>query len=386
MSEFRRECESSFYRELYHVEGKNQRILLNAVTGRQYLEKTLDVYDIRVYEYLRTHRDIHIPAVESYTERDGKLVVLEDYVNGETLTAYLARGIPDAERRRIVLELCDALTFLHSAAPPIIHRDLKTDNVIITPEGVVKLIDYDAATVFDPTKSADTVLMGTPGAAAPEQYGFARSDARTDIYALGVLIRQLLPQDKNYLAAADRATRMDPDDRWSSAEEMKQALCGAQQKDGKQVVLKKLLKKKRFWIAASAVVVCVLFFSVLKESGKILEKTFERNAFSVSENAESVTEADNKEKQSSANPAIREKIKNEVDAYEAFVDEYCSFMKSYKNGDNTANMLSSYTEIMKKYNDWLKKINLLKTDLSPDELIYYNEAMLRCIKRLNEVN
>lgn len=224
MSDFREQCESSFYRELYHIEGKNQRILLNTVTGRQYLEKTLDVYDLRVYEFLRVNKNIHIPAVESCTVRDGKLVVLEDYVNGETLTNALRRGLPEPERRRVVLEVCDALQFLHAANPPIIHRDVKADNIILTPDGVVKLIDYDAATVFDPTKTADTVLMGTPGAAAPEQYGFARSDARTDIFALGVLIKQILPNDAEYIAAADVATRMDPNARWQSVEEMKNAL------------------------------------------------------------------------------------------------------------------------------------------------------------------
>ncbi len=224
MSDYRDQCESSFYKELYHVDGKNQRVLLNTVTGRMYLEKTLDTYDLRVFEFLRVNRNPHIPAVESCALRDGKLVVLEDYVNGETLTEYLKRGATEQERLRIFLDVCDALRFLHSANPPIIHRDVKADNILITTDGIVKLADYDAAKVFDPAKNADTVLIGTPGAAAPEQYGFAQSDARTDIYALGVLLRQLLPVGSKYAAVAEKATRMDPKDRYRSVEEIKKAL------------------------------------------------------------------------------------------------------------------------------------------------------------------
>ena len=269
MSDFREQCESSFYRELYHIEGKNQRILLNTVTGRQYLEKTLDVYDLRVYEFLRVNKNIHIPAVESCTVRYGKLVVLEDYVNGETLTNALRRGLPEPERRRVVLEVCDALQFLHAANPPIIHRDVKADNIILTPDGVVKLIDYDAATVFDPTKNADTVLMGTPGAAAPEQYGFARSDARTDIFALGVLIKQILPNDAEYIAAADVATRMDPNARWQSVEEMKNALTH-QKSSGKSAWFRpfreaSLLKKIIYFLLIGLIILMTLTLSAPSE-------------------------------------------------------------------------------------------------------------------------
>lgn len=387
MSDFREQCESSFYRELYHIEGKNQRILLNTVTGRQYLEKTLDVYDLRVYEFLRVNRNIHIPAVESCTVRDGKLVVLEDYVNGETLTNALRRGLPEPERRRVVLEVCDALQFLHAANPPIIHRDVKADNIILTPDGVVKLIDYDAATVFDPTKTADTVLMGTPGAAAPEQYGFARSDARTDIFALGMLIKQILPNDAEYIAAADVATRMDPNARWQSIEEMKNALTHKQSKQKRtpRVSARIILSNKWFWIVCFAVVICLFYFLIMKEAGKILQSSLSGESPIVHVSAEGTTLPASESNGSEDSSDIRDSVRAEIDAYEAFIDEYCAFMSKYKTGGNSNALAADYSEFIKKYNDWVKNIDLLKLGLSSQELKYYNETVLRCIKKLNEI-
>ena len=125
---------------------------------------------------------MHIPAIHSFWEEDGKLVVLEEYIQGKTLDALLSKGMLDEQEKiRIVLNVCDALSFLHSAKIPIIHRDIKPSNIMLTNDGIVKLIDYDAAKVFHRGKNEDTTLIGTVGRAAPEQFGFAQSDARTDV-------------------------------------------------------------------------------------------------------------------------------------------------------------------------------------------------------------
>lgn len=81
-------------------------------------------------------------------------------------------------------QLCAVVRVLHEQKPIIIHRDIKPSNVMLSADGVIKLIDFDASKDFTPDEKRDTELIGTFNYAAPEQYGFASSDPRTDIYIL----------------------------------------------------------------------------------------------------------------------------------------------------------------------------------------------------------
>ena len=224
-------CEKTFYSELYHFEETSQGLLIDETTGQIYLKKTLDTYDKDVYGWLKANKNVHIPAIHSFWEEDGKLVVLEEYIQGKTLDALLSKGMLDEQEKiRIVLNVCDALSFLHSAKIPIIHRDIKPSNIMLTNDGIVKLIDYDAAKVFHRGKNEDTTLIGTVGRAAPEQFGFAQSDARTDVYSMGCLVRELLPNDKRFSGIIAKATAMDPKDRYQTVAELKAALSGTSTK------------------------------------------------------------------------------------------------------------------------------------------------------------
>ena len=219
----------SNYKELHRYEGTGQILLMDEVSGELCLKKYLEHYEKDVYEYLRSHTDPHIPRILEYGTDEGGFFVIEQYFKGTTLDRYLARGaVTPAEKRRILFEVMDGLTFLHSATPPIIHRDLKPENIIIDNAGVVRLIDFDAAKFYKPGKSRDTELIGTQGMAAPEQYGFAQSDARTDIYALGLLIRELFPSSSagssGYSHVVSKATKIDPEQRYSSVIEMRKEL------------------------------------------------------------------------------------------------------------------------------------------------------------------
>lgn len=191
------QCERSFYRELYHFQGKRQTLVMNETTGRIYLKKELEYFAPEVLHYLKQHKNRQIPELHDYQERDdGTVSVLEEYIQGDTLEWILEDAKPgeftETRMRAIVTELCKGLEFLHQADPPIIHRDLKASNIMIADDGRVLLIDYDAAKVYHDESHRDTVLIGTEGSAAPEQYGFAQSDARTDIYAMGVLLKRML--------------------------------------------------------------------------------------------------------------------------------------------------------------------------------------------------
>ena len=118
-------------------------------------------------------------------------------------------------------QICDGLEFLHSANPPIIHRDIKASNIMVTDDYVVKIIDYDAAKIYVTGQTKDTMMIGTQGLAAPEQYGFAQSDVRTDLYALGKLVERMLPGNVDAKRITDKATEMDPKKRYASAAQMK---------------------------------------------------------------------------------------------------------------------------------------------------------------------
>ena len=142
---------------------------------------------------------------------------------------------------RVIEYLCRTLEKLHRHIPPIVHRDIKPTNIMLQGDfkkghGIVSvyLIDFNTARVFDAERNRDTELIGTRGFAAPEQYGFSQSDARTDIYGLGVLLNYMLCgkliRDGIYADHQEvsqiirKATQIDPEKRYQTAEEMLDAI------------------------------------------------------------------------------------------------------------------------------------------------------------------
>ncbi len=133
---------------------------------------------------------------------------------------------------RLMLQLCGIVSALHHRTPPVIHRDIKPSNLIISPDGVLKLLDFNAAKYVTENQSADTELLGTAGYAAPEQYGFGASDAHTDLYAIGVLMNVLrtgrMPAEEtaggNLAPLIARCTELNPSDRFRSVDELAEAL------------------------------------------------------------------------------------------------------------------------------------------------------------------
>ncbi|SEM84315.1 serine/threonine-protein kinase [Paenibacillus sp. OV219] len=139
----------------------------------------------------------HLPLIIDYFPPDqhGHELLVMDYIDGMTLQAYMAEHegiIPAARAADIGIQLADALHYLHTRNPAIIHRDLKPTNVMIDRSGFVRLIDFGIAREYKPGKEQDTVQLGTPGFAAPEQEGEQQSDVRTDVFGLGALLYYLL--------------------------------------------------------------------------------------------------------------------------------------------------------------------------------------------------
>jgi serine/threonine protein kinase len=138
-----------------------------------------------------------LTAVTDFFPEAGNWYLVMDYVDGDTLEDRLKKAqggrLPLKEALSITRQLCDVLGYLHAQSPPVVFRDLKPGNVMITPRGEVKLIDFGIARFFKPGQTQDTVNLGTPGYAAPEQYGGrGQTDPRSDVYGLGVLLHQML--------------------------------------------------------------------------------------------------------------------------------------------------------------------------------------------------
>jgi len=191
----------------------------------------------------------NLPHISDYFAESGRQYLVMEYVDGETLKAILQKTsgfLPEAQVVEWAIQVCDALEYLHGQSPPIIFRDLKPDNIMLDKHKRIKLIDFGIARFFRPGKTKDTQAMGTPGYAAPEQYGAGQSDARTDIYALGATLHHLLTkrdpavQPFNFPpckslngsvsaqmdAIISKAVATDPDKRYQTMAEVRAALLG----------------------------------------------------------------------------------------------------------------------------------------------------------------
>lgn len=144
----------------------------------------------QVYRALLNISCPNLPQIVEVAEKDGEVLVLEEYIQGDTLSELLAADLFSARQtRQIALQLCRALWVLHAIGA--VHRDVKPENVLLRGKEVV-LIDFDASRIQKPEGSEDTQILGTTGYAAPEQYGFSQTDGRADIYSLGVLMNVLM--------------------------------------------------------------------------------------------------------------------------------------------------------------------------------------------------
>ncbi len=125
-----------------------------------------------------------LPRIVDIINHDNVIYVVMDYIEGEPLSRVLQQD--GAQPQEVVLEwaesLCGVLEYLHNQTPPIIYRDMKPANVMLQPNGNVKLIDFGIAREYKEHNLEDTVSLGTKGYAAPEQFGGrGQTDARTDI-------------------------------------------------------------------------------------------------------------------------------------------------------------------------------------------------------------
>ncbi len=229
------ESRLSFYRELTVLDGKQNIALVQDIRNSELcVKKTLDIYSRDVYEQLASVRIEGVPAVKECVADDGKLIVVEEYVQGRSLKQLLDdQGLFNEEQAyNIAVQLADILVRLHQLEPAIVHRDIKPSNIIIEKNGHVNLIDFNAARHVNADKNEDTRMLGTVYFAAPEQFGFGQSDERTDIYGLGATINYIMTGDKPGAGIAQcrfsdilkKCLMVDTKDRYQSAAELRSVL------------------------------------------------------------------------------------------------------------------------------------------------------------------
>lgn len=208
--------------------GKKDEIVINSLLAEANLMKKLD--------------HPALPRIVDIIDNGSTIYVIMDYIEGESLDKILLEY--GAQPEELVIEwakqLCDALSYLHSQKPPIIYRDMKPANIMLKPEGNLKVIDFGIAREYKEKSLADTTVLGTSGYAPPEQHGSRQTDERSDIFALGMTLHHLLtgidPRPADYIyapvrqwnpelsegieAIINRCTALDPEDRYQSCSEL----------------------------------------------------------------------------------------------------------------------------------------------------------------------
>ena len=156
--------------------------------------KRMKAANVEIYRALSKVNNVHIPHIYAMEFLEDELIIAEEYVDGETLEFYLNENSFDGEEKKLelMLQLCEAVKVLHNSTPQIIHRDIKPSNILITEDGILKLIDFDASRQYKELSSdSDTRILGTVDYAAPEQFGYKQTDGRSDIYSMGIVFEKM---------------------------------------------------------------------------------------------------------------------------------------------------------------------------------------------------
>lgn len=231
-----------------------------------------------------------LPRIVDIIDNGQVIYVIMDYIEGEPLSTILDEY--GAQPQDLVIEwakqLCEVLDYLHTCDPPIIYRDMKPANVMLKPDGNLKLIDFGIAREYKEQNLADTVSLGTKGYAAPEQFGGkGQTDPRTDVYCLGVTLYHLVtgqnpceppyelypirywnPQLSGGLERIiQKCTQLNPEDRYQSCAELLYALNHYEEVD--DLYREKQKKKLRSFIYVAGLAVLSLFVGIFGQAMKI---------------------------------------------------------------------------------------------------------------------
>lgn len=215
--------------ELSQNEAGTTYLARHRQNGRIVVKKKVSVQAGKIYERLRKLDSPYLTKVLEVCFCDTYCIVIESYLSGETLEQKLENSMffSEEETEYYILQILQCLVQIHSVG--IVHRDLTPSNVLISTDDVVKLIDFGIARTPKENQNRDTTILGTVGYASPEQFGFFQTDARTDIYAIGILLNKMLTgklpaerltESKKFRKIVEKCIMIDPQKRYQTAEEI----------------------------------------------------------------------------------------------------------------------------------------------------------------------
>ena len=284
-------------------------VLLKTASDPLYVKALIDEKNILEFIHNQEHPAAStFPTVFSMQEFEHVHYYIRSYIQGKTLeelceSGLTKPGIPKNQALDYLIQLAELLDFLHKLTPPIIHRDIKPQNVVVDPDGICHLIDMGISRFYDGEKSRDTVIMGTRITAPPEQFGYRETDTRSDLYSMGVLLhycitgeyevseKSLSDLDPVISRIARKATMFDPDSRYQSAGELLSDLTSARYGAHSQSESKRPVSRWPFRILAGLIAVGLVL------TGGMIYNTWHKDAAAiprenetdvVSENTDSV--------------------------------------------------------------------------------------------------
>ncbi|MCR5796224.1 MAG: protein kinase [Solobacterium sp.] len=221
---------------------KAKHIRLNTIVAVKAVRKDQTIDLLAEVNILTRLNHPNLVKVLDIFDDEKLMYIVMDYVEGEDLQHIIQREkvIPEETVMEWFRTLADAMRYLHTRKPPIIYRDMKPANVILQNDGTLKIIDFGIAREYKAAATNDTTHIGTNGFAAPEQFGLAQTDARTDIYSLGMTMyylatgksplappygytpaRKLNPNISEKLEAIlERCIKDNPEDRYQTDDEL----------------------------------------------------------------------------------------------------------------------------------------------------------------------
>ena len=229
-------------------------------SGKILVKKEVPLAQGGVYQQIKSIGHPNLVKVHEVCFSKEGCIILEDYISGKSLQDELEEKgqLPLECALGYFVQILEALQTIHSYH--IIHRDVKPENILISTDGVVKLLDFGIARFQKENQSKDTTILGTAGYASPEQFGFQQTDVRADIYAVGILLNKMLTGkmpgeetdaltvvDENIRKMIQKCTEIDPKNRYESVQQLKEVverLVGNNRKSRSEILFAGINEKK----------------------------------------------------------------------------------------------------------------------------------------------
>ena len=205
----------------------------NVQTGELVVKKYMPRASGEVYEKLKSFWHYNLPRIYEICYTKENCIVIQEYITGVTIEQLLEGkdGLSQQMIKAYTRQILEVLRVVHDKG--IVHRDLKPSNMLVSSDGVVKILDFGIARNRKEAQKKDTNILGTQGYASPEQFGFRQTDQRADIYAFGILLNQMvtgkmpdeqLPEKRTYRIVVEKCIEFNPEKRYHTVKEIQEVL------------------------------------------------------------------------------------------------------------------------------------------------------------------